>query len=400
MSGPLVLRSPVRGYAWGSTTAIPALLGVVPDGTPQAELWLGAHPDAPSEVLQDGTAPRRLDQLVLQRPGELLGERVRAAFGDRLPYLLKVLAAAEPLSLQVHPSAEQARSGFEDEEAAGVPREAPQRRYRDPFHKPEMILALTRFEALCGLRPVADTRALLAAVDPGTAAWAQVRALLDHDDDATATLAVLGHLLRRRGGADLVRSVVERCAGLDPQDEQTRRAVATVLDLHRFHPGDPGVLVSLLLNRVTLTPGEALYLPAGNAHAYLSGTGVEVMAASDNVLRAGLTPKHVDVDELLRVLDPAPAPLPVVRPLVSGPVATYRPDAAELELHLVRAPGKGVAVAGDGPRVVLALEGATRVRCAGEERVVDQGGAVLVPDAAGPMRLAGDGVSVVAAVPA
>ncbi len=398
-SGPVPLRGDVRRYAWGSPTALPRLLGTAEDGDPHAELWLGAHPDQPAEVrLADGGV-QALDALVAADPQSVLGPEVRTRFGDRLPYLLKVLASGAPLSLQVHPSAEQARGGYQAEQDAGVPQDAAHRRYKDPFHKPEMIVALTPFEALCGLRPVEQTRRALAAADPGGPAWARLRALLDGDDVETGTRDVLTALLRP-SEPDLVARVAARCADLvDDSDPAVAGSARTVVLLHELHPGDPGVLVSLLLNRVTLAPGEALYLPAGNVHAYLEGVGVEVMASSDNVLRAGLTPKHVDVDEVLRVVDAAPADLPRVHPEIRDGVRRYRPGAEEFELAFARVDGTEVPLEATGPRIVLVLEGRVVLRTDAGELEVAKGSAALVPAAAGALSLAGTGEAVVAAVP-
>lgn len=251
----------VQHYAWGDPTFIPELLGVTADGRPWAELWLGTHPAGPT-TLSDGTA-------LSDQTGEL-------------PYLLKVLAAVEPLSLQVHPNTEQARDGF----SRGV--------YPDARAKPELLCALTAFDALCGIRPIHASLTLLGAL--GADSLARVL----RNDGIAATIEGL-----YRGRIDPQPTIVA-CARGD------RAEARLVTSMAKQYPNDPSVVVTLLLNRVTLRPGEALHLTAGNLHAYLCGAGIELMGASDNVVRGGMTEKHVDVDELLRILDPSPLAQPVM----------------------------------------------------------------------------------------
>lgn len=300
-----------RDYAWGSASAIPDYLGVPTTGRPQAELWLGAHPGCPSRV--DG---RPLD--------EVLGD----AGVEQPGMLLKVLAAAAPLSLQAHPDAAQAAEGFAREDAAGLPRDAPTRTYRDPHAKPELLVAVTRFEALSGFRPLDASLPVLdalAALDERVAPFAErVRASLER---------AVGWML---AGGEEARSVVrgivaaaERLpAGLEAERDTVRR-------LEAASPGDPAIAIALLLHRLSLEPGEALFLAAGNLHAYLEGLGIELMGPSDNVLRGGLTPKHVDRDELLRILDFTPLDDPRLAPVELPGATGWRPD-APFELRRVR----------------------------------------------------------------
>jgi mannose-6-phosphate isomerase len=307
-----------RDYAWGSTTLIPELLGVTPDGTPQAEVWYGTHPGSPSRMVG--------------RDGDL-----RDVAGE-LPFLLKLLAAGSPLSLQVHPTAGQAQAGFARENAAGIPIDAPHRTYKDPFAKPEMIYALSReFRALSGFRRVADTRRLLDAVDPDL--------LPDLRDDRDLR-PVMRRLLTTESGTE-VEAIVARAATAEGEEWATVRLLA------EHYPGDPGVAVSLLLHTVVLQRGEALYLPAGNMHAYLSGLGVELMGPSDNVLRCGLTPKHIDTAELLEVVDFTPVVDPRLRPTVDDNGTTlFEPGAG---WALLVASGGRLRLG--GPSIVVVLEG-------------------------------------------
>lgn len=390
----LRLSNPIRRYDWGSTSAIPDLLGVPPDGDPQAELWIGAHPDSPS-ILPDG---RRLDDVVRADPVGLLGPAVHGAFGDRLPYLAKILAAAVNLSLQVHPDADQAAAGFAEEEARGIPRDARERRYKDPFHKPEMVIALERFEALCGWRDPQQTRPLIAALAVDHPLWGQFDGMLV-GETAEALQGAVAWLLDGQPDLDGLVAAVGEAAARHSDTPELR----TIADLASRHPGDPGVVVALLLNRVTLARGEALHLTAGNVHAYLRGTAVEVMAASDNVLRAGLTSKHVDPAELLRTVDWTPGPVPYVSPTVEGIWRHYHPGAAEFQIDWADLDIETSEVwhegPSTGPRVVLALEAPVEVRDTTGSLQLSRGQAVLVSDDDGSLHLRGAGSAVVVAVP-
>ncbi|MFJ2609710.1 MULTISPECIES: mannose-6-phosphate isomerase, class I [unclassified Streptomyces] len=296
------LDNTVRPYAWGSTTAIPHLLGVEPSGEPQAEMWLGAHPGAPSR-----TARGTLVEVIDADPEHELGPAAVAKFGPRLPFLLKLLAAGAPLSLQVHPDLAQAQEGYDDEERRGIPVDAPHRNYKDANHKPELICALTEFDGLCGFRDPAESADLLAGLGVDSLK-PYVDLLRAHPEDA-ALREVLTAILTADPEAmrHTVTETALACAHLGG-------AYAPYADIAQHYPGDPGVIAALLLNHVRLQPGEALFLGAGIPHAYLNGLGVEIMANSDNVLRCGLTPKHVDVPELLRIVRFEAADAGVLRP--------------------------------------------------------------------------------------
>ncbi|XHM67704.1 mannose-6-phosphate isomerase, class I [Streptomyces nigra] len=284
------LDNTVRPYAWGSATAIPRLLGVEPTGEPQAEMWMGAHPGAPSR-----TARGTLAEVIEADPERELGAATVAKFGPRLPFLLKLLAAGAPLSLQVHPDLTQARQGYEDEERRGIPIDAGHRNYKDANHKPELICALTEFDGLCGFRDPVQAAGLLDAL--GVDSLKPYVDLLHARPEEAALREVLTAILTadRDAMAHTVTEAAAACTRLG--GEHTPYA-----GIAHHYPGDPGVIAAMLLNHVRLQPGEALFLGAGIPHAYLSGLGVEIMANSDNVLRCGLTPKHVDVPELLRIV--------------------------------------------------------------------------------------------------
>lgn len=388
------LTNQVRPYAWGSRAAIPRLLGTEPDGSPQAELWLGAHHGAPSAAYCEGGA-RPLPLLIAEDPDLVLGTRTAERFGARLPFLLKYLAAEEPLSLQVHPDADRARAGFAVEERAGVPVDAPHRNYRDPHHKPELLLALDPFEALCGFREPAATLNDLSGLDCMLATL--LRDDLAARDTRTALRAALTRLLTLPGD-DRERMlddfVSEWSAGgwRGPHTD-------TLVDLAARYPGDPGAVASLLLNRISLGPGQALYLPPGSLHAYLQGTAVEVMASSDNVLRAGLTGKHVDTPELLNVVDFSVLPIPYAQSARLDGRRQFHPEAPEFALHEV-GPGPITAhLPGEGPTVLLALHGTVElVAEVGQGLTLQRGESVFVCADSGPIKIEGHGHVVAATV--
>lgn len=366
-----------RDYAWGSTTAIAGLLGTEPSGGPEAELWLGAHPGSPAQVLDPALTGGAADLAAWQPTHDL-------------PYLLKVLAADGPLSLQAHPSPEQARAGFERENAAGLAADSPDRNYKDPFHKPELIFALSDpFEALCGFRDPAQSRdALLrlAAAAPGGAVLSGFARTLEGEP---------GEVLRRAtewllGGdtdVDLLVAEVVAAARELPDD----RDADTVRMLHAAFPGDPGIVLALLLNRATLRPGEVLYLPAGNIHAYLRGLGIELMAASDNVLRGGLTRKRIDVPELVSVLDFTPIAATPLTPEHPAPgVEVFRPDVPDFRLTRVEVGGEAASaeLPLDGPAIVLCTEGTLELHGRSGSLTVHRGESVLVTPDEGQLEVA------------
>lgn len=365
-----LLDNPIQRYAWGSATAIPTLLGKPPDGTPQAELWLGAHPSAPSR-LRGGTS---LEELIAEAPQRFLGDASLERFGPRLPFLLKVLAAGQPLSLQAHPSLEQAKAGFAKEEAAGVPRNAPHRNYKDANHKPEIICALTEFHALCGFRQVSESVRLFAALGLETSVLMEQGLKAYFEQVMTLPKEAQGALVDR-----LVEAAKKPVRGFEAECQLALR-------LHALYPRDVGIIGALLLNLVTLQPGEALYLDAGNLHAYLEGTGVELMANSDNVLRGGLTPKHVDVPELLSVLNFKDGPPDVLRP-GAQPEAVYRTPAPDFRLSRVLVEGKPVTLPSRGAQVLLVVEGEVLVK----GMKLSRGRSVFIGADEGAVAIAGTG---------
>jgi mannose-6-phosphate isomerase len=372
----------VRPYAWGSRTSLAELQGrAAPTEAPEAELWLGAHPDDPATVGRaDG--PVALDALIAGDPAGQLGAEVATEYGPRLPYLLKVLAAESPLSLQAHPDAEYAKQAYARQQAdPSLPKN-----YTDAYHKPEMLVALTPFEALCGFRAPETSAAALEAF--GVPALAPVVQALRQGD--LRDLLTWPDADRK----SLIEAVV--AAPSSPAADLAAR-------LAGYFPGDPGVLVALLLNHVRLEPGQAIWMPAGNLHAYLRGTGVELMAASDNVLRGGLTSKRVDVDELLRVLvfEVLDDPILPSTPVAPG-VETWAVPVRDFILYAVTLDGTQppIEVPAEGARIVVVAEGDVFVGESVDGTPVDvaAGHAAYAPASAGRIKLAGIGKAFVAAV--
>jgi mannose-6-phosphate isomerase len=394
------LRNPIREYSWGSHTALAELLGEPsPSPRPQAELWMGAHPSAPSEV-RDGAGWITLGDWIRRDAVDVLGAGVVGEYGEELPFLLKLIAAERPLSLQAHPNSEQARSGFERENRAGIPIAAPHRSYLDPNPKPELICALTPFAAMCGFRPLDE---IVAQVD-------ELR--------ARGLAALLGRLRFEREPEHL-RAFFEALMGLDEAEAADLAAEAVeaaesgygdpeargwLRKLAAAYPGDRGVVAPLFLNLVELRPGDALFLPAGQLHSYLYGTAVEIMANSDNVLRGGLTEKHVDAPELLATLEFEPRLPELLAPLGGDAVeSSYATPAREFALSVVE-PGPDRPF-DSGPRdrveILFCSNGAVGIEgdVAPEAASLTAGAAAIVPAVAGAYRLSGQGAVYRATVP-
>lgn len=393
------LENVVQTYSWGSTSAIPDLLGQPnPSRETQAELWMGTHPKGPSRVVtDDGLVP--LQRLIDRQPDAILGPQVATRFGNVLPYLFKVLAAAQPLSIQAHPSNKQAVEGFSRENRDGKALDAPDRNYRDTNHKPEVICALTPFWGLNGFRSTAAAAGLLAPVCP--------RALTGALQDLK-TPSDLGR--QRFFEAMLNLSADERQAAVKEVVEQARPLAETsavyrwMIDLASAYPGDMGVISPALLNLVCLQPGQCMYLPAGQLHAYLDGVGIELMANSDNVLRGGLTPKHVDVSELLNVVRFGQTTVEKIAPtVVRSGESSYGCPAEEFILSVIH-PTKQQAYLSPSTRsveILLCTAGAGRIEYGGGDigLGVNKGDSFLVPASLESYVIQGDCVLYKAAVP-
>jgi len=366
-----------RDYDWGSTTLIADLEGRAPSGRHEAEVWFGDHPGCPAHVTDGRTL------------GQWLAEEGRVTGAPaRLPYLMKLLAAASSLSIQVHPSRAQAIAAFAREDAAGIPRDAAERTYRDENHKPELIVAVSEtFTALAGVRDLDDTRRLLAILGTGGEA---LSARLSGADAAASVRDTIEWLLAG-DSAEVIAQIV--AAAVEASSPEFAGELDLIRRLAVDFPGDRGIGVALLMNLVVLRRGEGLFVPAGVLHAYQAGLGVEIMAASDNVLRGGLTPKHVDVGELVRVLDPTPGPVPVLRPVDHDGVARFAPDVPDFALtHVVVGPGEARNIDLDGVAIALATAGAvTADGGLGGAVELTPGVAVVITPDEGSVRISGAG---------
>jgi mannose-6-phosphate isomerase len=413
MQGVFALRNTIQEYAWGSRSSIPELLGrPFPAARPQAELWMGAHPKAPSRVLTSQGSELPLAELIARDPEAVLGRAVAEKFAGRLPFLFKVLAAARPLSIQAHPNLEQARAGFRRENDLGIPLDAFQRNYRDDNHKPEVISALTPFWALNGFRPIPRMLELLRSVG-----FDSIGKLVDvfRGDPSEAGLKTFFASLMRLGRETRERAIREalgwaevRLKGRSKEqpDEGGCPEGGTVpgiadppgavprwlVRLAGGYPGDIGVLSPLLLNLLLLQPGDTMFLEAGVLHAYLEGTGIELMANSDNVIRGGLTPKHVDVNELLSILrfEGRSVTLAQAEETVPG-LRVFRTPAEEFRLAEVRVrPDRPHRNPGSGSiELMIVVEGEGRIESS-DSLAVAKGDSLLIPASTGSYGIRGN----------
>ncbi len=378
------LQNASRDYDWGSSSDIPHFLGSSPDGKPFAEIWMGTHELSPSEVEVEG---------VRTPLGEVAGQ---------LPFMMKILAAGRPLSLQVHPNAQLARIGFEAENQRGVPLDAPDRTYKDPRHKPEMAYALTTFDTLVGFRPTAEILRVLDAIDTGLTG--RLAEELRSKPGFDGIVRIVEQLLTEPPAPDEVAEVVEQCRRLVAQHVDVKRAYVTLTEVADHFPGDPGLVITLLLNRVTLQPGEAAFLGAGIIHAHLHGMCIEVMTSSDNVLRAGLTSKHVDPDGLVTCLERGMSRLARITPEVVGTeTEVFAPDVDEFALAVTQvaaSDASGTPLYGAGRRIVLCTGGRVElVTAGGGSTPLVRGDSVYVDSGDGEVRVVGTGEVAVAFTP-
>jgi mannose-6-phosphate isomerase len=380
-----LIHNVARNYAWGSRTMFESL-GIESTGEPMAEIWFGTHHGSPS-VLKD-------DQV--QTLESFLG-------GRQLPFLLKLLAAEGPLSIQAHPNSDQALAGFAREEALGIPHDSPSRNYKDGKHKPEMVVALSdEFHALCGFRSIRDSETLLRSLSEASDRSTDYHRLVGKWLDALTNdgLEACFHLILEDAG-NLASFEVELLSVLDDMSRahpEFAGSLATVTDLAKRYPGDVGVVLSLLMNHAVLEPGQALFLPAGNIHAYLYGLAVEVMAASDNVIRGGLTPKHIDVDELCAILDFTPRPIPYVEvENLSENIVNYPVPVSDFTLARMALMADEVQELHLGEdNLVLCVQGSVSVTSLNSSATVRAGEAAYVGQELGAVHFAGEGVVFIA----
>lgn len=378
----MLLDNQIQYYAWGGLDAIGDFLGnECKTNRSEAEMWMGAHPKAPSSVAVENQ-PVALSELIADRPQAILGDEVAERFDNQLPFLMKLLVAARPLSIQAHPDLAQARDGFDEEDEDGPEIDDAQRNYKDPNHKPEVICALTDFWALKGFRPVDEILSDFAdfqAIEPELE-----RLKSDEKMGPKEFFQSLTRLDESRRGkliAELVSTM-----GTGPHREDKGNHAYWIVKLGELYPGDIGIACALMLNLVHLEPEEALFVPAGELHAYLEGTGVELMANSDNVLRAGLTGKHVDIVELEKVLDPRSGKAKKIeRERKKKKEIVYPSPAPEFELSLIRLDGDDTYSSAESRSVeiLFVVDGKAQIQIAasGVALRVSRGKSVLVPAA-------------------
>lgn len=347
-----LLRNGVKHYDWGSPSAIPQFLGDAGDDRPVAEMWIGTHPLSPSSVVDVAGVAKPLADVA----------------GD-LPFMVKLLAADRPLSLQVHPSRSLAEIGFAQEQEAGVPLDAPHRVYKDPNHKPEMVYALSTFDSLIGFRPSAEILRVLGPL--GTPLTQRLADQLRDDPGFATIVELIEQILEDGVTPDEVHAIVEKCRELSAVDFDIKRAYQTAVEVAEHHPGDVGVVISLMLNRMTLQPGEAAYLETGVIHAHLKGLCLEVMANSDNVLRAGLTNKHIDTAGLVACLESGMARVARVTPdFIDYDTEVFSPSGGGFTLAVTQisaAAPDGVELVRSDGSVLICTGGEVRVAMNGED---------------------------------
>jgi mannose-6-phosphate isomerase len=395
-----ILKNPIQEYAWGSRTTIQELLGEPgSEGRPMAELWMGAHPEAPSRVLTDGEW-KSLGEVIEGNPELVLGKGVAGKFSNRLPFLFKVLAAERPLSVQVHPNFEQARAGFFRENSLGIPLNAPDRNYRDENHKPEILCALTTFQALKGFREIEEILGLM---------------------DKVSSLALSKELDRLRNMPDIhgLRYFFTALMSMDEAQQKAMageavsqakkrvdedRAFYWMVELGREYPGDIGIFSPVILNLVQLEPGEAISLQAGELHAYLHGSGIELMANSDNVIRGGLTTKHMDVPELLRIVNFRTDSAPIVKSISHGACQKiYETPAEEFLLSVIYVDKNNFFTSPHDRsiEIMICLKGEADINDLGTGEVlsVTRGDSLIVPPVVSQYRIEGNATFYRASVP-
>jgi mannose-6-phosphate isomerase len=395
-----LLKNTVQNYAWGSPTAISELLGEQnPSHEPRAELWMGAHSKAPSFVNYEGQW-LSLTELIAKYPQEILGKDVALAFDNKLPYLFKVLAAAKPLSIQAHPSLNQAKEGFERETDQGIAIDAPNRNYKDDNHKPECICALSPFWAMYGFRNIPDILALMGQICP--VGLAGELGLLKKQPDSQGLKRFFTDLMTMESQRQ--KRVVDEAVQNAHQYSDENFAFHWMTRLSNEYPTDIGIFAPLLLNLIELKPGEALFLPAGELHAYLEGVGMELMANSDNVLRGGLTPKHIDVPELLKVLNFRPRPVNILKTVKKNKnERVYAGEADEFVLSVVSVSAGSPYHSSESRSVeiMLCTEGAAYLKDEGTQEIINikKGDSALIPAAVISYSITGDALIYKAAVP-
>lgn len=398
------LENPIQKYSWGSRTGLTDCLGIPnPEGSPMAELWMGAHPKAPSMILSEDGEKLRLDTLIAADPEGCLGTSVRARFGDALPFLFKVLSAASPLSIQAHPAKRKAERGFERENLAGIPLDAPDRNYRDRNHKPEMVTALTRFEGLFGFRPIDEIIANIRIAAPHS--FSTYMGRLERNP-GRVELSVLFYTIvtldpaKKKDILTRVRANIGEALDKGLVPPESVEAFQWSQRLQELYPDDIGALGPLILNYVALEPGQSLYAGPGELHAYLKGEAIELMANSDNVIRGALTKKHIDVPELISVLTFNSArPEPFMAEGSGKGEDAFPLLAPDFGLTRISNPGASHACRVLGPEIILCTQGSLAMKKKGGQIGLARGEAAFVRGDAGEYEISGEGTAFRAFVP-
>jgi mannose-6-phosphate isomerase len=400
------LENPVQRYAWGSSTGLTDCLGIPnPGGGPLAELWMGAHPKAPSIALVEGQR-RRLDELIRENPKAFLGPEALSGFGPALPFLFKVLSAAIPLSIQAHPAKHKAEKGYERENLAGIPLDAADRNYRDRNHKPEMAIALTHFEGLYGFRPIDEIIENVRLVAASPERFESLVGRLERNPGRVElsvffySIIASDQIAKRSILENAERSVEALLAhgALSPEQEPSFRWAER---LFKLFPGDIGALAPLILNHLVLEPGEAVFIGAGELHAHLSGTCLEIMANSDNVIRGALTGKYIDVPELISVLSFNAARWHPLRPERLGPEEErYPAPAPDFQIARLSVSRESrIEREVSGPQILLCTKGSVLLEESSGSLELERGSSAFVRADAGLYRISGEGELFLASLP-
>jgi len=366
----------IQNYDWGSHDFIAKLYNQQPSKEPQAELWMGTHPKGESCVIYKDKKIT-LTELISKNPPKYLGEKVCQRFGENLPFLCKVLAAEKPLSIQVHPNLEQAKNGFNKENENNINLDDFMRNYKDPNHKPELICALTEFEAMCGFKPFNEIKETLNFLN------------ISQYFTLTDLPSFFENLLKIDNQKEkLLTEVLIKISQTKPRSKNEGLSFAWILQLAKHYPQDLGILAPLYLNIFRLKPGEALYLKAGILHSYLKGAGIEIMANSDNVLRGGLTPKHIDIDELLRVVNYDNEKVEIQKTNQEIADNIYQTEANEFQLSKITLHGK-LTLNHQSPTIILCTEGFCEIS---DKFALKKGEAAFIPFEEKKITLDGIGV--------
>ncbi len=389
---PLKLRNKIQKYDWGSRSAIQSIVGISESG-PVAELWMGAHPKAPSEVKIDGRW-MSLDKLILEDPVSILGKKVAERFRE-LPFLFKIIAAERPLSIQVHPDKRQAEEGFKKEEREGIPISAPNRNYKDRNHKPELLCAISRFEALKGFKNPKEILYLLEKAVPKSLKE-EISFFKEDPEKRLKDLFVSIMKMDERRKDAVISELVENAEKYKGSEEE----YSLVLKLNELFPNDIGIISPLFLKRFILKESEAIYIPPGELHAYIEGVGIELMANSDNVLRGGLTHKHVDIEELLKVVNFRPVSQDIINPVQKGPEKIYVTPAEEFQLSSIDLKkGRWMSEKERSAEIIIAVKGKGYISVEDELIEIKKGESYLIPSSMPQYELKGDALIYKASVP-